>query len=80
MYACTFCDRSPAPSFAVTRLKGHPKKIGSWRRHVLPLCGRCHKALVEARLEGRKLKGTDERWYAGHGVGRFESKGAPSPR
>ena len=77
---CTFCGRSPAPQFAVTALNGDPHTVGSWRRHVLSLCGRYHLALVEAELGGAKLEGTGERWYAGHVVGRFELKSDPWPR
>jgi hypothetical protein len=76
---CAFCGRSPAPEFALTALKGDPESSASWRREVLPLCGRCHRALAEAGAEGRKVKATGERWWLGHGVGRFESRGAPRP-
>lgn len=29
-------------------------------------------------LSARKVKATGEQWWLGHGVGRFESRGAPS--
>ena len=80
MQTCHFCGRSAPGQYALTSRKGNPKNVSSWARHVLPLCGRCRKALAGAGLEGRELKGTEERWYAGHVVGRFESKGAPIPR
>ena len=66
--------------FALTACRGDRKRRQSWRRLVLPLCPRCHRHLVVAGAEGRRLKATGERWWRGHGVGRFESKGPPRPR
>ena len=77
MAHCTFCDRSPAAPFALTALDGDSKEMSSWRREVLPVCPRCHRALAVAGPDGRKVKTTGERWWLGHGVGRFESRGAP---
>ena len=74
------CGAGAKGNYAMTSLKGDPKRIGSWRRHVLAACPRCHRLLLAAGLEGRKLKATGEVWYAGHGLGRFDSPGAPSPR
>lgn len=76
MPACHFCGRSPAASFALTVRKGDGNKTSSWRREVLPVCPRCHRALAEAGREGRVRKGSRERWYLGHGVGIFESQAA----
>lgn len=28
-------------------------------------------ATADARADGRKVKGSDQRWWLGHGVGRF---------
>jgi hypothetical protein len=36
---------------------------------------RCHALLAEARDKGRKLKGKDETWFLGHGVGVYEAPG-----
>ncbi len=77
MYTCHFCGAGAPGNYAMTSLKGNPKRIGSWRRHVLAACPRCHRLLLAAGLEGRKLKATGEVWYAGHGLGRFDSPGAP---
>ena len=78
VHACHFCGAGAPGNYAMTSLKGNPKRIGSWSRHVLAACPRCHRLLLAAGLEGRKLKATGEVWYAGHGVGRFDSPGAPS--
>ncbi len=80
MGRCVFCDRSPAPAFALTVQNDDPRETASWRREVLPVCPRCHKALASAGREGRVLKATSERWYLGHTVGTFESRRAPNPR
>ncbi len=80
MCGCVFCDRSHAPSFALTVQNGDPHKTSSWHREVVPVCPRCHQALADVGREGRVLKSTGERWYLGHTVGIFESRGAPKPR
>ena len=76
MALCFFCARTPAPKFALTSFKGDTHKVGSWRRHVRPVCPRCHRALAVAGREGRLLKATRERWYLGHTLGIFESRAA----
>ncbi len=80
MEACALCGRSPAATFALTAQNGDPHVTASWRREVLPVCSRCHRALAEFGRQGRVLKATGERWYLGHTVGNFESRGAPNPR
>ena len=77
MALCTFCGRAPAVNFALTVLNGDPSHAASWRSEVLPVCPCCHRALAEAVAEGRKVRQRGERWCLGHGVGRFESRGAP---
>ncbi len=72
MHACTLCGRSPAATFALTVQNGDPHVTASWRREVLPVCPRYHKALAEVGREGRLRKTTWERWYLGHTIGRFE--------
>ncbi len=79
MHRCVFCDRSPVPRFALTAQNGDQRRTSSWRREVLPVCPRCHRALAGAGREGRVLKATGERWYLGHTVGIFESRGALTP-
>ena len=78
MVSCVFCARTPALKFALTSLKGDTHKVGSWRRHIRPVCPRCHRALAVAGREGRLLKTTFERWFLGHTVGIFESRAADS--
>ncbi len=80
MSPCTLCGRYPAATFALTVQNGDPRKTASWRREVLPVCPRCHKALAAVGREGRVPKATGERWFLGHTVGIFESRGAPKPR
>jgi hypothetical protein len=65
-----------AASFALTVRSGDAKKTSSWRRHVAPVCPRCHRALAKVGREGRKVKTSGERWWLGYTVGRFESPGA----
>ncbi len=77
---CFFCTRTADPKFALTSLKGDTHKAGSWRREVLPVCPRCHRALADVGREGRVLKATSERWHMGHTVGIFESRRAPKLR
>ncbi len=79
MSPCILCGRSPAATFALTVQNGEPHESASWRRELLPICPRCHKALAEVGREGRVLKATGERWHLGHTVGIFESRRAPSP-
>jgi hypothetical protein len=74
--ACAFCRRTPAGTYAVTALRGDPDDPAAWGRGTLPVCPRCHAALKQGAAEGRELKGKNERWFLGHGVGRIESKGA----
>jgi hypothetical protein len=78
---CAFCGRSPAPDFTVTACASDPQDGSShWRREVLPVCPRCHRALAQAGPEGRTLKTTGERWWLGHGYGQIKSEGAPGVR
>jgi hypothetical protein len=75
---CTFCGRSPTGDYALTACASDPDDIASWRREVLPVCSRFHKALEDAGSTGRRFKTTGERWWLGYGVGRFSSSGGPS--
>lgn len=68
MALCTFCGRAPAVNFALSVLNDDPSHGASWRREVLPVCPRCHRALAEARPESGKLKATTEHWWLGHGL------------
>ena len=72
MPACTFCGRTPAVTFALTACSGDPKDTASWRREVLSVCPRCYRLLAQAGDAGRRVKATGERWWLGHGRGRFE--------
>jgi len=60
MALCTFRGRAPAVNFALTVLNGDPSHAASWRREVLPVCPRCHRALAEAVAEGRKVRSNGE--------------------
>jgi hypothetical protein len=70
---CTFCGSQAAGAYAVTACKGDPESADSWRREVLPVCPSCGGLLDVAGDAGRVLKATGERWFGGHGVGRFHS-------
>jgi hypothetical protein len=48
---CVFCDRSPAPRFALTVQNGDQHKTSSWRREVLPVCPRCRRVRAELRRQ-----------------------------
>jgi len=50
---------------------------GTWRREILPLCIRCDALIRQAGKEGLVLKGTGERWFGGHTVGRPKSAWTP---
>jgi len=58
-------------------LEGPEGDEQSWRRGLAPLCPICHRLLADAGEDGRTLKGTRQRWFLGHTVGRIESPGAP---
>ena len=75
MPACTFCGHSPTANYALTACAGNPEDTTSWRREVLPLCPRCHQALLDTGDVGRGFKATSELWWLGHSVGRFGSPG-----
>ena len=74
---CAFCRRPHIGVYAVTSCRGDPEHVKSWGRGTLALCERCREALREAGDEGRVLKGTQHRWFLGHGVGPFASESAP---
>jgi hypothetical protein len=73
--SCAFCRRPNVGTYAVTSLRGDPADASAWGRGTLALCQRCHDALQQAGEAGRVLKGTQQRWFLGHGVGKFESCG-----
>ena len=77
MLRCAFCPRRAAGVFTVTVLESLAGDDQSWRRGLAPLCPLCHRLLADAGEDGRTLKGTRQRWFLGHTVGRFESPGAP---
>ena len=72
---CMFCGRNPAPAFALTAHSGEPGEIASWRRVVAPVCARCLAMLRSAGPEGRVVRATGERWFLGHGMGRYAPPG-----
>ena len=62
---CTFCQRPAGDCYALTR------RSDEWERLVAPVCGRCLTLLRKAGVKGRRLKGTGETWWLGHGGGLF---------
>lgn len=62
---CTFCQRPASDSYALT-CRGD-----EWERLVVPVCGRCLALLRRAGNRGRRLKGTRETWWLGHGNGMY---------
>jgi len=62
---CTFCRRPAPDSYALTR------RSAEWERLVAPVCDRCLVLLRSAGDKGRRLKGTDENWWLGHGHGLY---------
>lgn len=62
---CTFCQRRAPSRYALTR------RSPEWERLVAPVCDRCLRLLRSAGDKGRRLKGTDEMWWLGHGVGLY---------
>ena len=74
---CVFCNRTPAPLWALTSCLGDPADAKSWQRVILPVCARCNRLLDEGGDEGRVHKATGVRWFGGHRIGRFEAKGMP---
>lgn len=76
MAACRFCARPCDSQWAVTVRYGEPPN-DSWKRAIEYICPRCNRELEKGGRDGRKLKGKQEWWYAGHTVGRnFDSPAA----
>ena len=48
-------------------------RSAEWERLVGPVCGRCLALLRSAGDKGRRLKGTGETSWLGHGVGLFRN-------
>ena len=76
MIHCAFCRRRAAGLFAATVLGGPREEEASWRRGLAPMCKQCQRALGEAGPEGRRLKGSEQRWWLGHGIGKVGSRDA----
>ena len=62
---CTFCQRPARDHYALTR------RSDEWERLVAPVCDRCLLLLRKAGGKGRRLKGTGETWWLGHGAGLY---------
>lgn len=77
MVRCSLCPRPVVGVYTVTTLVQQDGQPDVWNRGLAALCSRCHGGLTKAGAEGRRLKKNGERWWLGHGVGLFESKGAP---
>ena len=70
---CTFCPWNASGNWAVTA----QGVDGDWRREIVPICARCNRLIGAAGREGRMLKATGERWYAGHTMGPIAAKWTP---
>jgi len=75
MDPCIFCRCAAPGKWALTVCSGDPADVDPWRREIAPVCVRCDRLIRAAAREGRVLKATGERWYGGHGVGRFRAPG-----
>jgi len=67
---CEFCSKPATGLHAATRLLDDPVVEASWERGLAAICGTCWKILMDAGSGGKKRKGSDERWWLGHDVGK----------
>jgi hypothetical protein len=67
---CEFCSKPASGLYPATRLLGNPVMEVSWERGLAAMCGRCWKVLMDAGSVGRTRKGSQERWWLGHDVGK----------
>ena len=74
MVPCEFCPKLASGLHPATRLVGDPELEASWERGLAAMCNRCWKALMDAGSVGRKRKGSEERWWLGHDVGKKPQK------
>ncbi len=70
MIRCAFCRRRAAGVYAVTILEGPREDEASWRRGLAPMCKQYQRMLGEAGQQGWQLKGSEQRWWLGHGIGK----------
>jgi hypothetical protein len=57
-------------TLARPRLVGDPNLEVSWEHGLAAMCSRCWKILMDAGGVGKKRKGSNERWWLGHDVGK----------
>ena len=70
MVRCEFCLKLASGLHPATRLLGDPNVDASWQRGLAAMCNSCWKILMDAGGAGKKRKGSDERWWLGHDVGK----------
>ncbi len=70
MIRCAFCRHRAAGVFAATVLEGPREDEDSWRRGLAPMCKPCQHVLGKAGPEGQQLKGSEQRWWLGPGIGK----------
>jgi len=53
---------------------GDPDVEAAWEQGLAAMCARCWKVLIDAGTVGKKRKGSDERWWLGHDVGKKKAE------
>jgi len=67
---CEFCPKLASGLHPATRLVGDPNDEDAWERGLAAMCNRCWKILMDAGSVGKRRKGSNERWWLGHDVGK----------
>ena len=70
MVRCEFCSQLASGLHPATRLVGDPNDEEAWERGLAAMCNRCWKILMDAGSVGKKRKGSNQRWWLGHDVGK----------
>jgi len=71
---CEFCSKRATGLCPATRLLGDPDVEAAWEQGLAAMCARCWKVLIDAGTVGKKRKGSDERWWLGHDVGKKKAE------
>ena len=74
MVRCEFCSKPATGLCPATRLLGDPDVEAAWEQGLAAMCARCWKVLIDAGTVGKKRKGSDERWWLGHDVGKKKAE------
>jgi hypothetical protein len=67
---CEFCSKLASGLYPATHLLGDPDVEASWERGLAARCGSYWKVLMDSGSVEKKRKGSDERWWLGHDVGK----------